>query len=56
VRLQPLNWRAWYELGRFEEDLEEWRRALPPLHRAVELDPLNPLVTSELARARDAAG
>jgi hypothetical protein len=56
VRLQPLNWRAWYELGRFEEDLEEWPRALPPLERAVQLDPLNPLATTELARARDAAG
>ena len=56
VRLQPLNWRAWYELGRFEEDLEEWPRALRPLERAVQLDPLNPLVTTELARARAAAG
>jgi O-antigen ligase/polysaccharide polymerase Wzy-like membrane protein/tetratricopeptide repeat protein len=56
VRLQPLNWRAWYELGRFEEDLEEWPRALPPLERAVQLDPLNRLVTAELARARAAAG
>jgi hypothetical protein len=56
VRLQPLNWRAWYELGRFEEGLEEWPRALRPLERAVQLDPLNPLVTTELARVRAAAG
>ena len=56
VRLQPLNWRAWYELGRFEEDLEEWPRALPALERAVQLDRLNSLVTAELARARGAAG
>jgi tetratricopeptide (TPR) repeat protein len=56
VRLQPLNWRPWFELGRFEEDLQDWPRALPPLERAVQLDPLNPLVTTELARARAAAG
>lgn len=56
VRLQPLNWRSWYWLGRFEEGQEDWARALPPLERAVELDPQNSLVTSELERARAASG
>ena len=56
VRLQPLNWRPWFELGRFEEDLGDPAGALRPLRRAVELDPQNPLVTSELARAHAAAG
>jgi tetratricopeptide (TPR) repeat protein len=56
VRLQPLNWRTWYELGSFESDLDEWKRAIPPLERAVELDPLNPLVTAQLAQARAATG
>ena len=56
VRLQPLNWRSWYWLGRFEEGQEDWGRALPPLKRAVQLDSENPLVTGELARARAEAG
>jgi tetratricopeptide (TPR) repeat protein len=55
VRLQPLNWRPWFELGRFEEDLGDPAGALRPLRRAVELDPQNPLVTAELARAHAAA-
>jgi hypothetical protein len=56
VRLQPLNWRPWFEFGRFEEDLGNLSNALPPLERAVQLDPENPLVTTELARVRAAAG
>jgi hypothetical protein len=38
IDLQPLNWRGWFELGRFEVGLGHDRRALPPLQRAVELD------------------
>jgi hypothetical protein len=56
VRLQPLNWWPWFELGRFEEDLGDLRRALQPLERAAQLDPQNPLVTAELARVRASAG
>jgi hypothetical protein len=52
VRLQPLNWRTWYELGRFEEGQEDWGRAIPPLARAVQLDPLNALPAAELVQAR----
>jgi hypothetical protein len=55
VEMQPLNWRPWFYLGRFEAGQEDWGRALPPLRRAVHLDPLNPLVTAELARARSLA-
>ena len=55
VELQPLNWRAWYELGLFEESRQDWGRAVPPLERAVELDPLNSLAVGELRRARAAA-
>jgi hypothetical protein len=39
VRLQPLNPRPWYELGRFQFDLQRYEEAIPPLRRAVELDP-----------------
>src|SRR5437763_1952402 len=35
---QPLNWRPWYELGRFELGLGNYRAALGPLQRAVLLD------------------
>jgi hypothetical protein len=38
IDLQPLNWRGWFELGRFEVGLGHDRRALAPLQRAVELD------------------
>jgi len=55
VRLQPLNWRSWFLLGRFEESQQDWGGALPPLERAAQLDPLNTLVTDELARARSLA-
>jgi hypothetical protein len=55
VRLQPLNWRTWYELGLFETGSQDWGRALPPLERAVQLDRLNPLTVSALAQARAAA-
>jgi hypothetical protein len=39
VRLQPLNPRPWYELGRFQVDRQRYADAIPPLKRAVELDP-----------------
>src|SRR5919204_2398722 len=56
VKLQPLNWRPWYELGRFEEGQQDWRRALRPLQRSVELDQLNPLPAAELQQARSHLG
>src|SRR6476620_126450 len=52
VELQPLNWRAWLELGTFEEGQQDFGRAIPALERAVELDRLNPLTTGALANAR----
>jgi tetratricopeptide (TPR) repeat protein len=55
VELQPLNWRAWFELGRFEEGQQDWPRALPALRRAVDLDPQNPLTQAELAAAEKAS-
>ncbi|HSC48894.1 MAG TPA: O-antigen ligase family protein [Gaiellaceae bacterium] len=55
VELQPLNWRAWFELGRFEEGQQDWGRALPALRRAVHLDPQNPLTQAELAAAEKAS-
>ena len=56
VRLQPLNWWPWFELGSFEADLGDRRRALPPLRRAEQLDPQNPLVAAELARVGASTG
>ncbi|HSB38319.1 MAG TPA: O-antigen ligase family protein [Gaiellaceae bacterium] len=56
VRLQPLNWRAWYFLGVFEAGLQDSRRALPPLERAVQLDPRNPVTRAALQQARAATG
>jgi O-Antigen ligase len=38
VRIQPLNWRPWYELGRFEFDHQQYSDAVPSLRRAIELD------------------
>ena len=38
VDLQPLNWRAWYELGRFQLDQQRYEDAVDSLRRAVELD------------------
>jgi hypothetical protein len=42
VELQPLNWRTWYELGRFELRTGREERAIRHLERARELDPLGP--------------
>jgi O-antigen ligase/polysaccharide polymerase Wzy-like membrane protein/tetratricopeptide repeat protein len=56
VRLQPLNWRAWYELGRFEEGQQDYGRAIPALRRAVELDPQSAAPRAELEQVRKLAG
>jgi tetratricopeptide (TPR) repeat protein len=42
VELQPLNWRTWYELGRFELRTGRRERAIRHLQAARELDPLGP--------------
>jgi Flp pilus assembly protein TadD len=39
VRLQPLNYRSWYELGAFELAYGDPLRARDYLHRAAVLDP-----------------
>jgi len=39
VRLQPLNWRPWYQLGLFQLEQGQYEDAIPPLRRAIELDP-----------------
>jgi hypothetical protein len=55
VELQPLNWRGWYELGRFEAGVGNYRGAVGPLRRAVFLDPYGslapPLLTQVEAKA-----
>jgi len=51
IDLQPLNWRPWYELGSFELDLLNYRAAVPPLRRAVELDPQGTLAKPLLQQA-----
>ena len=56
VRLQPLNWRAWYYLGKFEEGQQDYTRAIPPLERAVELDPQSEAPRAELEKVRKLAG
>ena len=45
---QPLNWRAWYELGAFEAGLGNDQAAVRPLRRAVELDPQGTLAPALL--------
>jgi len=56
VELQPLNWRPWYYLGLFEVGQQDWARAIPPLERAVHLDPLNPFPVASLKEARSQGG
>jgi hypothetical protein len=56
VRLQPLNWRAWFELGKFERGQQDYGRAIPPLQRAVELDPQSAEPRAELEEVRKLAG
>ena len=58
IDLQPLNWRPWYELGSFEFDLLRYSAAVPPLRRAVELDPHGTLAPGllQLAQQRTKGG
>jgi tetratricopeptide (TPR) repeat protein len=56
IRLQPLNWRPWYELGRFESRLQLYDRALSPLERAVELDPYGSSAPQALKEVRAHTG
>ncbi len=56
VRLQPLNWRTWLELGEFEERQQDYTRAIPPLKRAVQLDPQSEAPRAELEKVQQAAG
>ena len=56
VRLQPLNWRAWLELGEFEARQKDYPRAIPPLERAVQLDPQSTAPRAELETVRKLAG
>jgi O-Antigen ligase len=42
VELQPLNWRTWYELGRYELATGRRERAIRHLQRSRELDHLGP--------------
>jgi tetratricopeptide (TPR) repeat protein len=55
VKLQPLNWKAWYYLGKFEKDQQDYGRAIPALKRAVELDPQGSQAQSELATVKQPA-
>jgi hypothetical protein len=56
IELQPLNWRPWYELGSFEFDLLNYRAAVRPLERAVQLDPHGTLAPGLLRQAVAKAG
>jgi O-Antigen ligase len=56
IELQPLNWRPWYELGSFELDLLNYRAAVAPLQRAVELDPQGTLAPGLLQQAKAKLG
>ena len=52
VELQPLNWQAWYELGRFDcEVLGDEDAARREIGRAQELDPLNDSIPKGLTAA-----
>jgi O-Antigen ligase len=52
VDLQPLNWAAWYELGRFDcEVLGDEDAARRELRRAHELDPQNDSILRALTQA-----
>jgi hypothetical protein len=52
VDLQPLNWAAWYELGRFDcEVLGDGEAARRELGRAHELDPQNATILLGLTQA-----
>jgi tetratricopeptide (TPR) repeat protein len=56
IEVQPLNWRPWYELGSFELDLLNYRAAVRPLERAVQLDPHGTLAPALLQQARAGSG
>ena len=55
VKLQPLNWKAWYYLGKFESGQQDYGRALPALKRAVALDPQGSQAQEALAVVRQRA-
>jgi O-Antigen ligase len=56
VRLQPLNSRPWYELGRFQFDEERYEAAVRSLRRALELDRFNSQAPALLAQAQAEVG
>ena len=56
VEQQPLNWRGWYELGRFEAGIGNYRSALGPLRRAVFLDRFGSLAPPLLVEVKARAG
>jgi tetratricopeptide (TPR) repeat protein len=56
VELQPLNWRPWYELGSFEVSVGDYRGAVAPLRRAVELDRHGTLAPSLLQQVETRLG
>jgi O-antigen ligase len=56
IELQPLNWWPWYELGSFEFDLMNYRAAIRPLERAVQLDRHGTLAPALLQQAVAKAG
>jgi hypothetical protein len=55
VKLQPLNWKAWYYLGLFETGQQDYGRALPALKRAVALDPQGSQAEEAMAVVRQRA-
>jgi hypothetical protein len=56
VRLQPLNWRPWYELGSFEFGRKRYEAALAPVLRAVELDRYGSLAPALLKQVEARGG
>jgi O-Antigen ligase len=56
VELQPLNWRGWYELGRFEAGIGNYGAAVGPLRRAVFLDRYGSLAPPLLVQVEQQAG
>ncbi len=56
VELQPVNWRPWFELGRFEAGIGNYEVAVAPLKRAVALDPYGSLAPPLLAQVEKKAG
>jgi O-Antigen ligase/Tetratricopeptide repeat len=56
VRLQPLNWWPWYRLGLFQFEQQQYEEAIPPLRRAIELDPQGSLAPELLKEAQAQVG